>query len=591
MSSRTTLETGRTDSPSKIGRRTRRGLRVTRLAVGVLVVSAGAGAPGAWGAATTFTAQGAHAFIVPVGVTSIYVKAIGAHGGNCFNDNSGDNGGRGASVTAIVPVTPGEPLFVGVGGPGGGTGLCVGPAGGGGVGGGSGGTDGGGGGGASLVGPGVGTPNFGGLLVVAGGGGGGAYRRAGGDAGAPGADGDTPSSGGGAGTQVSGGAGGAAAGLGNIPGTAGAVLTGGGGGNGAGGGGGGYYGGGGGGGGSSYSGGGGGGSSFVTPAATAVIPPAPDTLPASVTIISPAPELPSATISSPADGGTYSLGASVATTFSCLEGAGGPGLLSCNDRAGTATASGGTGRLDTAYPGLHTYTVTATSADGFTGTKTISYTVVEPPVATISSPTSGGSYQQGQVVATTFSCLEGAGGPGLLSCNDQAGTATASGGAGRLDTAYPGLHTYTVTATSADGRIGTKSISYTVLARPPGTTSPDTTPPAISSARITTTRALELKVSEASSLRVTVEAETKGRKAGKTCVEQTRSNKRKRSCTRYVKVGSLTRTLTAGISTIGLPTEINGKRLVKGSYRLTLIASDAAGNRAAARTLTLAVRA
>ena len=504
MSSRTTLETGRTDSPSKIGRRTRRGLRVTRLAVGVLVVSAGAGAPGAWGAATTFTAQGAHAFIVPVGVTSIYVKAIGAHGGNCFNDNSGDNGGRGASVTAIVPVTPGEPLFVGVGGPGGGTGLCVGPAGGGGVGGGSGGTDGGGGGGASLVGPGVGTPNFGGLLVVAGGGGGGAYRRAGGDAGAPGADGDTPSSGGGAGTQVSGGAGGAAAGLGNIPGTAGAVLTGGGGGNGAGGGGGGYYGGGGGGGGSSYSGGGGGGSSFVTPAATAVIPPAPDTLPASVTIISPAPELPSATISSPADGGTYSLGASV---------------------------------------------------------------------------------------ATTFSCLEGAGGPGLLSCNDQAGTATASGGAGRLDTAYPGLHTYTVTATSADGRIGTKSISYTVLARPPGTTSPDTTPPAISSARITTTRALELKVSEASSLRVTVEAETKGRKAGKTCVEQTRSNKRKRSCTRYVKVGSLTRTLTAGISTIGLPTEINGKRLVKGSYRLTLIASDAAGNRAAARTLTLAVRA
>lgn len=86
--------------------------------------------------------------------------------------------------------------------------------------------------------------------------------------------------------------------------------------------------------------------------------------------------------------------------------------------------------------------------------------IAAPPKAHVESPSSGGVYTLNQVVMTTFSCAEGAFGPGLESCTDSGG---ATGGTGDLNTSELGEHTYGVTARSIDGLKGHDSIHYEVV--------------------------------------------------------------------------------------------------------------------------------
>ncbi len=86
---------------------------------------------------------------------------------------------------------------------------------------------------------------------------------------------------------------------------------------------------------------------------------------------------PSAQISAPSVGQTYTLGEQVPTSFSCTDAAGAPGISSCVDSNG---GSGTSGSLDTSALGVHTYTVTATSSDLRTVTTTLSYTVIAPAI-------------------------------------------------------------------------------------------------------------------------------------------------------------------------------------------------------------------
>ncbi len=208
----------------------------------------------------TFAYTGAEqTFTVPAGVFVVQVLAIGGHGGS-----AGASGGAGAQVSGDLSVTPGETLYVEVGGNGA-TGS------GGWNGGGKASGSAGGGGGASDVRT---SPFTIGLspddrIIVAGGGGGSGVRGqvgagAGGAAGQPGGFIEVDNGGSG-GTQSGGGAGGTA---GCETGQAGQLGAGGAGASyidAGGGGGGGYYGGGGGGAGCSSGGGGGGGGSSLTP--------------------------------------------------------------------------------------------------------------------------------------------------------------------------------------------------------------------------------------------------------------------------------------------------------------------------------------
>ncbi len=178
-----------------------------------------------------------------------------------------------------------------------------------------------------------------------------------------------------------------------------------------------------------------------------------------VSMFSTAVDAPSAVIGTPADDKTFNLDQAVATNFSCSEATGGTGISSCTDSNGATSP----GELDTTSIGQHTYTVTAVSNDGQVGTASISYTVVSPPSAQISSPANGATFNREQTVATSFSCAEAANGPGVRSCTDSNG---ASAPSGTLDTSTLGKHTYAVTAASNDGQTASTTITYTVVGAP-----------------------------------------------------------------------------------------------------------------------------
>jgi hypothetical protein len=82
------------------------------------------------------------------------------------------------------------------------------------------------------------------------------------------------------------------------------------------------------------------------------------------------------------------------------------------------------------------------------------------PTATITSPTAGAVYDDGQVVLAAFACVDA--GSGLASC------AGAVANGAPIDTSSPGVKTFTVTTRDAVGNIGSRVVEYEVRdSRPP----------------------------------------------------------------------------------------------------------------------------
>lgn len=159
---------------------------------------------------------------------------------------------------------------------------------------------------------------------------------------------------------------------------------------------------------------------------------------------------PTATISVPGAGATYTQTQPVAAAYSCAAAA--PGAPACTAPVPNASL------IDTSTTGLHSFTVTATDSNALSAQQTVTYNVVPPPVATISTPANGARYTQGQTVGAAYTCAASTAGPASCVGTLPAGSA--------IDTSSTGARRFTVTAADANGVSATQAASYTIVARP-----------------------------------------------------------------------------------------------------------------------------
>jgi hypothetical protein len=99
---------------------------------------------------------------------------------------------------------------------------------------------------------------------------------------------------------------------------------------------------------------------------------------------------------------------------------------------------------------------------------------------------------------------------------------------------------------------------------------------------------LSFTLSEASTVTVTGEQVLKGRKSGKRCLAGRKTGK---ACITDKKLsGALRVTAKAGANSLTFAAKLGTKRLGAGTFRLTVVAFDTAGNRSKAATVMVRVR-
>jgi hypothetical protein len=167
-----------------------------------------------------------------------------------------------------------------------------------------------------------------------------------------------------------------------------------------------------------------------------------------------------------------------------------------------------------------------------------------------------------------------------------------------------GTHTGTVTVTDPSGRTATAVATVTVAARSGGASGPgggsgpagpgggpggnaaDTTAAVFQDAKLSRRvlrgaqrSAFLYTLSEAATVRVTIQQRRGGRRVGRRCVAPSRKNRRRKRCTRFKTATAVSHAAAAGANRVPFTEHLGGRDLPLGAYRAVLRATDAAGNR------------
>jgi hypothetical protein len=226
------------------------------------------------------------------------------------------------------------------------------------------------------------------------------------------------------------------------------------------------------------------------------------------------------------------------------------------------------------------------------------------PAGQVGVPYGAGLTATNAVGATTFTLASGALPPGIALSPSGAlsGTPTTQG-------SFP----LTVRLTDGRGLVSERALTIAIAA-PSGATPPpppppaaprrDTTNPVVTLFRSVNARfavaprkgsrvkkgtRFTFRLSEAGQARITIAARLSGRRVGGKCVSRTRANRARPRCTRFVTKGTIAFAARAGANSRAFSGKLRGRALPAGVYRATIVVTDAAGNRSAARTATLRI--
>ena len=87
------------------------------------------------------------------------------------------------------------------------------------------------------------------------------------------------------------------------------------------------------------------------------------------------------------------------------------------------------------------------------------------------------------------------------------------------------------------------------------------------------------RLSVAATVRFTIARRHSGRRVGTTCRKPSRTNAKHRPCTLFVSLGTQTARAKAGRNSLRFTGRVQGRTLTPGAYRVTAVATDAAGSR------------